>query len=213
MEQLHHITLYNVEVFADVFRHRVTYKRQKKMTAARSAMATSKVAQEDSIKGDDESGGLRLPEEVEREEDASLEEDSGSELEVQFVPRDKPDNKAGPRAVAMQERLGDIEKHDEHPQFVGVDTVIDAHSKPLCERCWHRSLRRRLCRSCVRMVCPGCFASEDECFDCHLWPEHGCFPRRLRYRRRDVAEALGRYQGLVKNCSNRDWQRCERKFL
>ena len=74
MEQLHHITLYNIEVFAGVFRHRIMHKGQKKKTAARSETTTSKVAQEDSTKGVDESGGLRLPEEVERAEDSSLEE-------------------------------------------------------------------------------------------------------------------------------------------
>ena len=48
----------------------------------------------------------------------------------------------------------------------------------MCQRCWHRPLRRYRCSNCRRNVCPGCLATEDTCFDCDLWPDNGWIPRR-----------------------------------
>ena len=49
----------------------------------------------------------------------SPDEDSGSELEVRVIPRDRPNTKVGPLAVAMQEKLGVVEDPDERPCFAG----------------------------------------------------------------------------------------------
>ena len=74
---------------------------------------------------------------------------------------------------------GDLDDKEEATDSGGVTEVP---SKPLCDRCWHPSNERRACRNCRKMICPGCFASEHECFDCYFWPDEGWIPRRLQIK-------------------------------
>ena len=80
-----HIPSTNFDVFVDVFRH----KRPKATEDAGLAPAVDTVAPDGGIEEISGTGGLRLPEVVEKEESvASPDEDSGSELEVKVIPRE-----------------------------------------------------------------------------------------------------------------------------